>query len=756
MRYAQFFILLYETSIILNLPYFIFAQEVKNPSIAVLDLDANGISESEAKALSERLRIELFNTKKFQVIERQKMDEILTEQGFQQTGCTSTECLVNVGQLIGVQMMVGGSISRIDKYFSLSVRLIDVATGKILEVSGEDVEGSLGIILTQSLKKVAMKLGGMSIESDTLKTYIYITSDPEGANVYIDQKFYGVSPVKIQFDYLGIHDISLRMEGYEQWNKKLDIKKNQTNTVEAKLSKIKIKPELPSPKIFKENTERHIKEKSYNGFEISFINSATAGIENNRIGRRAANLGGNYRAISNDWSSMFWNPAGLVFTNGVYAGLILEYTTPSAGYTPASSPYRGQFSATYSDKKMNESNSFLLPAGGFSLSNGNVAFGLGFWAPFNWNIKWDLLNTNSYNHQYPEFDVENNLKIMDIHPTFSYKISNKFSIGVGAGILLADMMMVKPAFTPNPYVFYPQILTSIYTVGPMFADVLATMPRNALTSPYDHLLSEVRMNGDGISFGYNVGIMFKPTETFSIGGSARFYNNIKLNGSIGINTYYANFPEANAKLATLKPAYDSMLASGFINVQEYTMLIGFYSGSSVQQAVPSEIEIDLALPTNIGVGFSFTGINKLLLSADVAWTQWSCWDVIEINDKNTGIVYNKFTLNWKDDIHWGLGLEYKIRSESFIRGSFHHESAAAVTETLTPLFPVIGNRDMLILGIEVPVGRLRLHASAEKSFIKDMEVDKWIQSNDGQDYENWAGTYNMDVFYFMIGFDYRF
>ena len=34
------------------------------------------------------------------------MEQILVEQGFQQSGCTTNECMVEVGKLIGVENIV--------------------------------------------------------------------------------------------------------------------------------------------------------------------------------------------------------------------------------------------------------------------------------------------------------------------------------------------------------------------------------------------------------------------------------------------------------------------------------------------------------------------------------------------------------------------------------------------------------------------------------------------------------------------------
>ena len=50
-------------------------------NIAVLELDGNGVSETDLGELSNRIRTELFNTGRFNVIERSRMDEILREQG---------------------------------------------------------------------------------------------------------------------------------------------------------------------------------------------------------------------------------------------------------------------------------------------------------------------------------------------------------------------------------------------------------------------------------------------------------------------------------------------------------------------------------------------------------------------------------------------------------------------------------------------------------------------------------------------------
>ncbi|MBN2000623.1 outer membrane protein transport protein, partial [candidate division KSB1 bacterium] len=149
-----------------------------------------------------------------------------------------------------------------------------------------------------------------------------------------------------------------------------------------------------------------------------------AGVDLTAIGARAQALGGNYRGVSDDWSAMYWNPAGLVFTSGLKAGFGLEFASPSATYTAGKSQLGGPFSATKFGKAVeNEPLNFVLPSLGVYYSNEKYAFGIGAWAPFGLGAKWNLLDTDAYNSNYPEFEWEDNMQVIDIHPTFSYKIN---------------------------------------------------------------------------------------------------------------------------------------------------------------------------------------------------------------------------------------------------------------------------------------------------------------------------------------------
>lgn len=142
-----------------------FAQTERKTAVAVMDLRGSGLSETDAKFLTERLMIELQRTDVFDVLERGKMDEILKEQGFQQTGaCDQTSCLVEAGRMLPVQKMIGGSVGKFGETFSIQIRLIDLKTAKVEKTATKDFEQKMDYLLTDGMKNVAISIIG--IEDD--------------------------------------------------------------------------------------------------------------------------------------------------------------------------------------------------------------------------------------------------------------------------------------------------------------------------------------------------------------------------------------------------------------------------------------------------------------------------------------------------------------------------------------------------------------------------------------------------------------
>ncbi len=83
------------------------------------------------QGLSDSFRTFLFKTGKFKVVDRTQMEEIMKEQKFQLTGCTETECAVEIGKILNAKYMLTGSISKISNEYIINIKIASVETAQI-------------------------------------------------------------------------------------------------------------------------------------------------------------------------------------------------------------------------------------------------------------------------------------------------------------------------------------------------------------------------------------------------------------------------------------------------------------------------------------------------------------------------------------------------------------------------------------------------------------------------------------------------
>ena len=121
----------------------------KKPTVAILDFEGQGVDASEVQTLSERMRTEIGNTNAVRLIERKAVEKIMMEQGLQQSGCTTDECAAKVGQLLGVQFMISGSIGKMGKIFTIDTKMFSVETGETVRSKSATHDGDISGLLTE-------------------------------------------------------------------------------------------------------------------------------------------------------------------------------------------------------------------------------------------------------------------------------------------------------------------------------------------------------------------------------------------------------------------------------------------------------------------------------------------------------------------------------------------------------------------------------------------------------------------------------
>ena len=213
---------------------YVYAQEKpKKPRIAVLPLtDTNSASKREeyGEAIAGMLMTELINGKIFQVVERSEIDRIMKEMAFQISGAVDAGTAKQLGELLGVDIMVLGTVAKFGSLVETDIRLIDTESGEALLAEHESSQSAREIrnMVSNLAQKIAQRYLGRLADT------VQITSEPSGANVIIDGIQAGQTPLTKSLSR-GPHQIRIVKENYSDWQRTVQVAAGQNN-INARLA----------------------------------------------------------------------------------------------------------------------------------------------------------------------------------------------------------------------------------------------------------------------------------------------------------------------------------------------------------------------------------------------------------------------------------------------------------------------------------------------------------------------------------------
>ncbi len=229
--------------------------------------------------------------------------------------------------------------------------------------------------------------------------------------------------------------------------------------------------------------------------------AAAGGFQLNEHGARAMAQAGAFAARANDPSALFFNPAGLSFQRGTQ--IMAGATIIAPSYT-----YYGP-SNLNSNEKWEMNNNVFTPPNLYITNTWNdgalkgLAIGIGVTTPFGLGTEWD----DDWIGRSVTREIE--LQTFFIMPTVSYAINDMISVGVGANIVISNVML-----------------------------------RRAVTN-FDTEL-DLELEGDGdLGYSFNAGILFRPIENVSVGFTYRSETELDFEGTSDFHaptTLQALFP----------------------------------------------------------------------------------------------------------------------------------------------------------------------------------------------------------------------
>lgn len=165
----------------------------KKMKIAVMDFKAGvGVNANEVEGLSDMLINTLFETKKFDIVERTQLNEVLKEQKLQ--GELTVQQCVRIGRILGVESVLIGTVNFLAEHknydgsvsgeYNVDIRAVDVESGQIVTTAGaakssgstyrammEKIGRQLAENLMGEAPEVVMPRGGLITKSERKDIY---------------------------------------------------------------------------------------------------------------------------------------------------------------------------------------------------------------------------------------------------------------------------------------------------------------------------------------------------------------------------------------------------------------------------------------------------------------------------------------------------------------------------------------------------------------------------------------------------------
>jgi len=394
------------------------------------------------------------------------------------------------------------------------------------------------------------------------------------------------------------------------------------------------------------------------------------GLNLNSIGTRALSMGGAFVGLANDFSAIYWNPAGLAFFKNKTFGLFGVDIIPSGTYK-LTVPYSlGKYifpgsttDTTPIDTKTQTKHYFAGMAAYIHPISENLVAAIGVYTPSGLGSSWDGTQLSFISGGQTNIEWMSKIGMVTIAPTLAYKISDKFSLAASFNINygMFDIKMYGGS-------------VDLTAIG---------IPNTAYN------MGQYEESETGWGVGATIGLLFKPDDKTSIGLTFRTPSKVKFSG--------------DATLANLG-----------------ALPIGALSTSPLDR--------EITWPMWIAVGLAFNPAEKLTLTFDGQWTQWS--KIFELKANYTGAVWGTLMamtkkdilpMYWDDKMQIRFGAEYRLSTALALRAGYYIDKSPSPNKTMNILLPSY-DFQVVTFGLGYSLGSLLLEAGFEYLIGADRDI----------------------------------
>jgi long-chain fatty acid transport protein len=459
------------------------------------------------------------------------------------------------------------------------------------------------------------------------------------------------------------------------------------------------------------------------------------------VGAKAKAMGGSFRAIADDWSAAYYNPAGLFYVTENQLTFNEVITHYRVTYTP--NVTNGGYNAGFFPGDIHNRYEILTnpTLGGFArlpIAGKDLVAGLAIFQPFDQNIAWQLFQPMNNDASLPGQQIEHNLDALAINLVAAAELKeNQLSVGISAGVLKTDLIYGGFFLRPNPA-----------SPSASYYDQVASRP-NELITEWQH------SDGYGVAPNLRAGLLYKATPKLNLGVSYAFASTITVDGE---SYFYHYMP-------------DNFYYHQRTDVQSYpdSMNNILSSGAVFQSVADFKTEIDL--PAQLGGGVAYQVNDRLLLAADLQYTFWSTFKGYTFDYEFTDTLLSRNTalnqwmvqdmnlpVDWKNAVRGSIGFQYGLRDGLFLRGGYAADQSPVKENILHPAFFDPGFKHSLNLGLGLMFESVKIDLSTEYVKYPETVNDNaaYLAGETSAATGSMPGTYGGSAFESVVQFTVRF
>jgi long-chain fatty acid transport protein len=254
------------------------------------------------------------------------------------------------------------------------------------------------------------------------------------------------------------------------------------------------------------------------------------------------------------------------------------------------------------------------------------------------------------------------------------------------------------------YIGFTELLRSVPTVNP-FTQRVTDIAQAELASDW------------GNGFGFNLGLLGKPSDNWSVGLAYRHKVKVDFSGTGIFN-----------QTATGNSQLDTLVAATLPNGQ-------------------TPLTTEITFPGIFSGGLAYTTDNWTF-SGEVDWFQWSTFDQLDVVFSDRPDLSQTVVEDYANSWQFRLGVERRLGQTWTVRGGYYRDQSPAPSESISPLLPDT-DRNGFCLGGSWTNGKVRFDVASW--YVRGSE-----RSTEGTNRDRYDGTYKASAITFGASFGYGF